>query len=157
MPITYASSQPDYTVGQLIDMREWNGVSRVLHGAVVIPFGAPVVAHASADYGCSPLTATGQNVIGIARLNHVLFHEGDEYRENDVVSVIDEGPIAVRIGAAGATKGAQARWDTVNLVWTGAAASATVFTIPGAQFEFNAAANAIGVVRYKRPIPSLSA
>lgn len=157
MAIQYAANQPDYAVGQLIDMREWNGVSRVLHDAVPIPFGAPVVAHATAEYGCSPLTATGQNVIGIARLNHVLYHPGDEYRENDIVSVIDEGPIGVRIGAAAVTKGAQARWDTVNLVWTGAAASATVFTIPGAQFEFAAAAGAIGVVRYKRPVPSLSA
>jgi hypothetical protein len=40
--------------------------------------------------------------------------------------------------------------------WTGAAQSATVVTIPGAQFEEDGVSGAVGVVRYRRPVPSLS-
>ncbi len=155
MPITYAASQPDYAVGQIINMEEWNGISRVLNGATPILFGAPAIAHATAEYGCGPLTAAGENVLGIARLNHVLYHTGDQYQENDTVSIITDGVVGVRLGAA-VTKGAQARFNVTNGTWTGAAASSTVLTIPGAQFEFAGASGAIGVVRYKRPVPSLS-
>ena len=36
-------------------------------------------------------------------------------------------------------------------------ASATVLTIPGAQFEGDGASGSVGAVRYRRPVPSLSA
>jgi len=156
MPISYAATLPDYTVGQLIDMREWNGTSRILATGANLPFGVPVVTTTAADLECAPLTAAAQNVIGISRMNHVLYHEGDYYSPGDTVSVIDEGPIAVLLGA-NVTKGAQARFDVTAQRWTGATASATVLTIPGAQFEFAGVSGAVGVVRYKRPIPSLSA
>lgn len=156
MAIQYVASQPDYAVGQIINMEEWNGISRVVVGeSDVIPFGAPVIAHATAEYGCGPLTAAAQNVLGIARLNHVLFHTGDQYEYQDTVSIVTMGVVGVRLGAA-VTKGAQARFNTANGTWTGAAASSTVLTIPGAQFEFAGASGAIGVVRYSRPIPSAS-
>lgn len=156
MAIPYAASQPDYAVGQLIDMREWNGVSRILAAGANLPFGAPVIASGTADLECAPLTAAAQNVIGIARLNHVLYHTGDYYEPNDTVSVIDMGVIGVTLGA-NVTKGAQARFNTANGTWTGAAASSTVLTIPGAQFEFAGTSGSVGVVRYNRPIPSVSA
>lgn len=155
MPIPYAASQPDYAVGQIINMEEWNGISRVLNGATPIKFGAPVIANGG-DIGCAPLAAAGDNVLGIARLNHVLYHTGDEYQTGDTVSVITDGVIGVTLGA-NVTKGAQARFNVTNGTWTGATASSTVLTIPGAQFEFAGSSGAVGVVRYKRPIPSLSA
>lgn len=156
MPITYAASQPDYAVGQIINMEEWNGISRVLNGTTAIKFGAPVIAHATEEYGCGPLTAAAQNVLGIARLNHVLYHDGDEYQEGDTVSIITDGVVGVTLGAD-VTKGAQARFNVSDGTWTGATASSTVLTIPGAQFEFAGSSGSIGVVRYKRPIPSVSA
>ena len=57
---------------------------------------------------------------------------------------------------ANVSKGGQARFNTANGTWTGAAQSATVVTIPGAQFDEDGSSGAVGVVRYRRPVPSVS-
>lgn len=155
MAITYAASLPDYTLGQLVNMEEWNGISRVLGGSANIPFAAPVVSTAATEWDCAPLTAAAQNVLGIARMNHVLYHTEDRYEPGDTVSIITAGVVAVNLGA-NVTEGAQARFDVTAGAWTGAAASATVLTIPGAQFEHAGVNGALGVVRYQRPVPSVS-
>jgi hypothetical protein len=155
MPILYASTIPDYTLGQIINMEEWNGISRILVAGANLPFAAPVIAGSGGEWDCAPLTAAGENVLGIARMNHVLYHTGDYYAPGDTVSVITAGVVAVNLGA-NVTEGAQARFNVTNGTWTGAAASATVLTIPGAQFEYAGSSGAIGVVRYQRPIPSVS-
>lgn len=155
MAILYASTIPDYTLGQLVNMEEWNGISRILGGSVNIPFAAPVIAGGAGEWDCAPLTAAAQNVLGIARMQHTLYHAGDLYEPGDTVSIITAGVVAVNLGAD-VTEGAQARFNVTNGTWTGAAASATVLTIPGAQFEFAGTSGAIGVVRYQRPVPSVS-
>lgn len=155
MAILYASTIPDYTLGQLVNMEEWNGISRILVAGANLPFAAPVIAGAVGEWDCAPLTAAAQNVLGIARMQHTLYHAGDQYEPGDTVSIITAGVVAVNLGA-NVTEGAQARFDVTAGAWTGATASATVLTIPGAQFEFAGTSGALGVVRYQRPVPSVS-
>jgi len=156
MPLTFAASQPDYAVGQIINMEEWNGISRVLGGSTNIPFGRVVIAGTGGEWDCAPLTAASQNILGIARLNHVLYHEGNYYAPGDTVAIVTDGVVAVELDDD-VVEGAQARVNSATGKWTDAAASATVFTIPGAQFEYAGSGGAIGVVRFKRPVPCVSA
>jgi hypothetical protein len=97
---------------------------------------------------------TGQNVLGITEARPDLPHPGDAYAVDDTVAVCEVGVIGVLLGA-NVTAGAQARWNTANSTWTGAAQSATVVTIPGAQFDEAGTSGDVGVVRYRRPVPSL--
>lgn len=155
MALTFEPSLPDYLVGQLINMEEWNTISRVLGGAVNLPFGVPAVSTAATEWDVAPLTAAAQNILGITRMNQVLYHEGDYYAPKDIASIITMGVIGVLLGAD-VTEGAQARFNTANGTWTGAAASSTVLTVPGAQFEYAGKSGAVGVIRYNRPILSVS-
>lgn len=154
--INFKSSMDAFQVGRRANMEEWNTVTGNNPNAAVIPFGAPVMASGTYN-GCREIDATtGRNVMGITEASLMLPHPGDGYRQYDNVAVCEVGVIGVKIGASAVTRGALARWDTVNKVWTAAAQSATVVTIPGAQFAEDFAANSVGTVRYRRPVPSLS-
>jgi hypothetical protein len=155
MPVNFKLDMQKYAVGRRANSEEWNTVTRTLEGTTAVGFGVPVAAGAVA-HCIVPLSATGQNVEGITEAVAILPRPGDAFAQYDNVPVMQDGVIGVQIGASAVTRGAQARFDTVNKVWTAAAQSATIATIPGAQFEEAAAANAIGLVRYVRPIPSLS-
>lgn len=155
MPITYSESMAKYAVGRRANMEEWNTITRSLSGTAPVGFGVPVIA-GTVEHTCAPLTAAGQNVIGITEANFVLPHPGDEYQQYDTTAICEVGVIGVLLGA-NVTQGAVARFNVTNQTWTGAAASATVLTIPGAQFEYAGASGEVGLVRYRRPVPSLSA
>ncbi|ULJ73603.1 structural cement protein Gp24 [Rhizobium gallicum] len=155
MPITYRDTIPAYAVGRRANMEEWNAITRTLEGSTSIGFGVPAIAGTGA-HTCAPLTAAAQNVLGITEASLTLPRPGDEYDQYDNVAICESGVIGVLLGA-NVTKGAQARYDVTNKVWTGAAASATVLTIPGAQFDEAGSSGAVGIVRYRRPVPSLSA
>lgn len=159
MAITYRDTIPAYALGRRANMGEWNTITRTNEGATAIGFGAPVMVGTGA-HTCLPLSATtGQNVLGITEASQVLPAAGatpaDSYPQYASVAICESGVIGVLLGAD-VTKGAQARWNTANNTWTGAAQSATVVTIPGAQFDEAGASGAIGIVRYRRPVPSLS-
>jgi len=155
MPITYRDTIPAFALGRRVNMEEWNTFTRTKEGAAALGFGVPVMPGAGA-HSCVELDATnGRNVLGITEASQVLPHVGDAYNQYDNVGICEVGVIGVMLGA-NVTKGAAARWDTANKVWTGAAQSATVVTIPGAQFEEDGASGSIGAVRYRRPVPSLS-
>lgn len=94
-------------------------------------------------------------VLGITEASQVLPHTGDSYAQYDNVGICESGVIGVLLGA-NVTARSPARWNTANKTWTGAAQSATVVTIPGAEFEVAGSSGAIGLVRYRRPVPSLS-
>lgn len=152
----YKENLVSYAVGRRANMEEWNTITRVLEGATSVGFGKPVIA-GTADDQCLPLTAAAQNVLGITEANLVLPRPGDEYDQYDNVAICEVGVIGVQLGADPVAKGAAARFDVTNQVWTDAAASATVLTIPGAQFDAAGLANSVTIVRYRRPVPSVSA
>ena len=139
--------------GRRINMEEWNAITRTAEG--VIGFGVPVMAGVG-EHSCLALDATnGRNVLGISEANQVLPHPGDEYHQYENVAICESGVIGVLLGAD-VTKGQAARFDTANNVWTADAQSATVVTIPGAEFEVDGTAGTVGAIRYRRPVPSLS-
>lgn len=153
--INFAENMAAYAVGRRVNMEEWNTITRTKEGAATLGFGVPAMA-GTADHTCTLLDATtGRNVLGITETSQVLGHIGDAYNQYDNVGICESGVIGVLLGA-NVAKGAQARWNTVALNWTGAAQSATVVTIPGAQFDESGVSGAVGVVRYRRPVPSLS-
>lgn len=158
MAMTFRENPASYMVGRRVNAEEWNGVSRTFESAspAQLGFGVPAIAGAGRR-GCLALTAAAQNVLGITEANQVLPRPGDYFVQYDTVPVCETGVIAVQIGATPVTGKVQARYDVTNNVWTPAAASATVLTIPGAFFEEPIAANGVGPLRYRRPQPSLSA
>lgn len=155
MAIQFKETLAAFAVGRRINMEEWNTITRTKEGAGTLGFGVPVMPGTGA-HTCVELSATnGQNVLGITEASQVLPHTGDAYAQHDNVGICEVGVIGVLLGA-NVTRGAAARWDTANKVWTGANQSATVVTIPGAQFEEDGASGSVGAVRYRRPVPSLS-
>lgn len=153
--INFAENMGAYAIGRRVNMEEWDSFTRTKEGAGTVGFGSPVMV-GTAAHTCTALDATtGRNVLGIASTSQVLGHIGDAYEQYDNVAICEFGVIGVLLGA-NVTKGAQARWDTVAKAWTGAAQSVTVVTIPGAQFDEAGSSGAVGVIRYRRPVPSLS-
>lgn len=155
MAIQYRDTLQAYQVGRRVNMEEWNTITRTKEGAGQLGFGVPAIA-GTGDHTCAALTAADQNVLGITEACLTLPRPGDNYEQYDNVAICEVGVIGVLLGA-NVTKGTQARFDVTNKVWTGANASSTVLTIPGAQFEESGSAGEVGAVRYRRPIPSLSA
>lgn len=155
MAIQYKDALAPYAVGRRANMEEWNTITRTKQGAGVLGFGVP--AQAGTDpHSCTALVATtGQNVLGITESVATLPHIGDSYEQYDNVAICESGVIGVLLGA-NVTKGAVARFNTANGTWTGAAQSATVVTIPGAQFDEAGVSGQVGIIRYRRPVPSLS-
>ncbi|MBB3928793.1 hypothetical protein GGR43_004538 [Sphingobium jiangsuense] len=155
MAIQYRDTLQAFQVGRRVNMEEWNTITRTKEGSGQLGFGVPAIAGTGA-HSCAALTAAAQNVLGITEASLCLPRPGDNYEQYDNVGICEVGVIGVLLGA-NVTKGAQARFDVINKVWTGANASSTVLTIPGAQFEESGSAGEVGAVRYRRPIPSLSA
>lgn len=155
MPIQFKENLAAFAVGRRVNMEEWNTITRTKEGVGSLAFGVPVMP-GTGIHSCVAMDATnGRNVLGITEASVVLPRPGDEYEQYDNVGICESGVIGVLLGA-NVTKGAQARFNTANGTWTGAAQSATVVTIPGAQFEEDGTSGAVGAVRYRRPVPSLS-
>lgn len=155
MPVQFRENIPAFAVGRRVNMEEWNAITRTKEGAGTLGFGVPVMPGTGA-HTCIELSATTlQNVLGITEASLVLPHPGDAYEQYDNVAICESGVIGVLLGS-NVTLGAQARWNTANKTWTSAAQSATVVTIPGAQFEEAGTSGNVGAVRYRRPVPSLS-
>lgn len=161
MAINFKENLAAFAVGRRVNMEEWNTITRTKEGpnagesnTGVLGFGQPAVA-GTGSHTCLPLSATGQNVLGITEASQVLPHPGDAYEQYDNVAICEVGVIGVLLGKDVA-KGAAARFDISLKVWTDAAQSSTVATIPGAQFEEAGTNGSVGVVRYRRPVPSLS-
>lgn len=155
--INYSENIVPFAVGRRVNMEEWNGVTGVFEAAndtAQLAFGVPVIPGTN-EGQVVRLSAAGQNVLGITEASQVLYHPGDYFLRYDNVGVCESGVIGVLLGA-NVTKGAQARFNTANGTWTGAAASSTVLTIPGAQFDEAGTSGAVGVVRYRRPVPSVA-
>ena len=144
---------PAYALGRRVDSQEWNTFSRSLVGSTAVGFGAPVTA--SGNDGFAPLTAAAQVVLGITEADQTLPHPDDEYRQYETAGICEIGCIGVLLGAD-VTVNSQARWNVTDKAWTGATASATVLTIPGATFERSGKSGEIGVVRYRRTNPSVA-
>lgn len=155
MPINFKQTIDAYAVGRRANMEEWNTITRTKEGSGTLAFGVPAMTGTGA-HTCAALDATnGRNVLGITEAVPTLPRPGDNYEQYDNVAICESGVIGVLLGA-NVTKGAQARFNTANGTWTGAAQSATVVTIPGAQFDEDGSSGAVGIVRYRRPVPSLS-
>lgn len=155
MPMTFKQNIDAYAVGRRANMEEWNTITRTKEGSGTLAFGVPVMPGTGA-HTCVIMDATsGRNVLGITEASVVLPRPGDSYAQYDNVAICESGVIGVLLGA-NVTRGAQARFNTANSTWTGAAQSATVVTIPGAQFDEDGSSGAVGVIRYRRPVPSLS-
>lgn len=155
MPPIYRDTIPFYAVGRRANAEEWNGISRTLAGAANVGFGVPVI-NGTDRHTVLPLTAAAQVVAGITEANFVLPHPGDFYEPLDTVAVCEVGVIGVLLGA-NVAKGAAARFNVTAQNWTGAAASATVLTIPGATFDEAGVSGEVGIVRFRRPNPAASA
>lgn len=155
MAIQFKETLAPFAVGRRVNMEEWNAITRTKEGAGTLGFGVPAIA-GTGKHSCLPLTAAAQNVLGITEAVSTLPHTGDAYAQYDNVAICESGVIGVLLGA-NVSKGAAARYDVSNGYWTGASASSTVLTIPGAQFEEDGASGEVGAVRYRRPVPSLSA
>lgn len=155
MAIVYKDTIAPFAVGRRVNMEEWNAITRTKEGTGTLAFGVPAVAGTGA-HSCLPVTAAAQNVLGITEASLVLPHTGDAYQQYDNVGICESGVIGVLLGG-NVTKGQAARFNVTAGAWTNANASATVLTIPGAQFEEDGASGSVGAVRYRRPVPSLSA
>lgn len=155
MAIIFRETISAFAVGRRVNMEEWNSITRTKEGAGQLGFGVPAIDGTGA-HTCAPLTAAAQNVLGITEACLTLPRPGDNYEQYDNVAICEVGVIGVLLGA-NVTKGQPARYDVTNKVWTNASASSTVLTIPGAQFEESGSSGAVGAVRYRRPVPSLSA
>lgn len=153
MAMTFKTNIPAYAVGRRVSMEEYNTLTKTAEAA--INFGVPVMPGSGADTCVVLDSTTGRNVLGITEATATLPRPGDAYAQYDNVTVCESGVIGVLLGA-NVTAGAQARFNTANGTWTGAAQSATVVTIPGAQFDEAGSSGSVGVVRYRRPVPSLS-
>lgn len=155
MGITYKDNLTAFAVGRRVNGEEWNAITKTKYGAGTLAFGVPVMPGTDADT-CVILDATnGRNVLGITEASQTLPHTGDAYAQYDNVPVLTMGVIGVLLDDD-VVAGAQARWNTATSKWTDAAQSSTVITVPGAQFEEAGTGGAVGVVRYLRPVPSLS-
>lgn len=155
MAIQYKERMSAYAVGRRANMEEWNTITRTNSGADVIGFGVPVMASA-VEHSCVELDATnGRNVLGITEASLVLPHTGDGYEQYDSVAVCEVGVIGVLL-SSNVTVGQPARWNTASKTWTSGAQSATIVSIPGAQFDAAGNNGEVGIVRYRRPVPSLS-
>lgn len=143
-----------YAVGRRANSEEWNTVTRTLQTGT-LPFGAPAVA-GSAAHSVVALTAAGQNIIGISEAVQTLPRPGDGFIQYDNVPLCDMGVIGVLLDDD-VVAGAAARFNVTTQKWTDAAASGTVFTVPGAQFEEAGTTGMVGVVRFRRPVPCVSA
>lgn len=155
MAIQFKETLAAYAVGRRVNLEEWNTITRTKEGAGTLAFGVPVTV-GTGPHTCILLPdTTGQNVLGITEASQVLPHAGDAYAQHDNVAICEVGVIGVLLDDD-VVRGAPARFNTVSGKWTDAAQSATVVTIPGAQFEESGTAGAVGVVRYRRPVPSLS-
>ena len=155
MALNFKQNISAYAVGRRANMEEWNTLTRTKEGSGTLAFGVPVMPGTGA-HTCVVLDATnGRNILGITEASVVLPRAGDAYAQYDNVGICESGVLGVLLGA-NVSKGAQARFNTANGTWTGAAQSATVVTIPGAQFEEDGSSGAVGVIRYRRPVPSLS-
>lgn len=155
MAIKFGLNPATRQVGQPVNMEEWN--ARSISAGGVVPFGVPVVQGVGDQVGIVA-SAAGQAVLGISFAEQLLSHTGDEYRQYDTMTVAEQCVVGVQLGATAITVGnSQARYDVTNKVWTSAAASATVLTIPGATFDEVGPANGVIAVRYRRPNPSLTA
>lgn len=154
MAIKFGLSPDTRQLGQPVNMEEWN--ARSITAGATVGFGAPVVQGTGDQVGVEA-SATGQAVLGISFAEQLLAHIGDQYNQYDTMTVAESCVVGVKVGAAAVVANAVARWDVTNKVWTAAAASATVLTIPGAQFDEPIAANGVGALRYRRPVPSLTA
>ena len=152
--LNFKTALAAFAVGRRANAEEWNATSHVLADAT-LGFGVPAVAGTAAGT-ISALTAAGQNILGITEAVAVLAHVGDNFVKYDTVPVCEQGVIGVMLDAAVAA-GAQARFNTATNMWTSAAASASVLTVPGAQFDQAGASGAVGVVRFRRPVPCVSA
>lgn len=153
MALQFKPAITAYAVGRRANMEEWNTITRTAEG--VVGFGVPVQPGA-VEHTCKALIATtGQNVLGITEARSILPHPGDNYENFDNAAICEVGVIGVKLGAD-VVAGAVARFNTANQTWTGAAQSATVVTIPGAQFEYAGKNGEVGLIRYRRPVPSLS-
>lgn len=155
MAITYRDNIAAYAVGRRANMEEWNTITRTKEGSGTLGFGVPAMPGTGAHTCVAMDATTGRNVLGITEATLTLPRPGDAYAQYDNVAICESGVIGVLLGA-NVTKGAQARFNTANNTWTGAAQSATVVTIPGAQFDEDGTSGAVGIVRYRRPVPSLS-
>lgn len=155
MALNFRSDIVPYAVGRRANQEEWNTITRTKEGAGTLGFGVPAKPGTGAHTAVEITATNGENVIGITEASLVLPHTGDSYQQYDSVGILESGVIGVLLGAD-VTVGAQARWDTASKTWTGAAQSATVVTIPGAQFEAAGKSGSVGLVRYRRPVPSLS-
>src|SRR5690606_16557700 len=153
MAMTFKTSITSYAVGRRANMEEWNAITKQAEGSLA--FGVPVIPGSSAN-SCVILDATnGRNVLGITEASATLPHTGDAYAQYDNVAVCTMGVIGVLLDDD-VVAGAQARFNTATGKWTDAAQSATVVTVPGAQFEEAGTGGAVGLVRYLRPVPSAS-
>lgn len=155
MAIQYKERLAAYAVGRRANMEEWNAITRSNQGEAEIGFGVPVMA-GTVEHSCLELDATtGRNVLGITEASAVLPHPGDFYAQYESVAICESGVIGVLL-SSNVTVGQPARYNTTSKTWTSGAQSATIVTIPGAQFDENGASGAVGIVRYRRPVPSLS-
>lgn len=150
-PLTIRSDLSPYAVGKRVNSEEWNGFTRTCETAT-LGFGYPVK-EGTGKHSCRELAANGDKFIGITEATAVLPRPGDGYVQYDNVPVCEWGVIAVQV-TGNVTKGAQARWDLSNHIWTAAAQSATVATVPGATFEETATAPGVTPIRLRRMGPS---
>ena len=153
MGLTYKDTLGAFAVGRRANSEEWNAYTRTAEAAIT--FGVPVQPGTNENTCKTLIATTGQNVLGIAEASQTLPHTGDAYAQYDNVTVCESGVIGVLLDAD-VTKGAQARWNTATDKWTGAAQSPTVVTIPGAQFDEAGKSGGVGIIRYRRPVLSLS-
>lgn len=155
MTITYKDTITPFAVGRRVNGEEWNAITRTKYGSGTLAFGVPVMPGTDAGT-CVILDATnGRNVLGITEASQTLPHTGDAYAQYDNVTICETGVIGVLLDDD-VVAGAQARFNTESGKWTDAPQSSTVVTVPGAQFEEAGAGGSVGVIRYRRPVPSLS-
>lgn len=135
----YTQFMPAGVPGQLANMEEWNGLTRV--ASATIAMGAP--GQRNGDSQVAPL-ASGGEFIGVAVMHHVITAtNADSYGQYDNVPLFDEG-VFFALADAAITVGAALNFNTASGRYTTAATSGTVIAVPGA--EADSAASGAGVI-----------
>lgn len=158
MGINFKTEITKAAVGRRANAENWNAYSMISEVAG-LGFGVPVIP-GTVDGTCIALTNNAdKNILGITEASAVIPSVGstaDTYSAGDTVAICEAGVIGVSL-AKNVEAGKAARWNVAGAAWTDAGAASGVVTVPGAEFVAGGKSGGVGVIRYRRPVPSLSA
>lgn len=141
-----SASQPIGFVGQKVDGREYDAVTRLVEDAAGLAWGKPVIRGTAdnqvkiAGATIAPATFVGVSVRDVS----VRPSAGDKYPRYGNATILTKGSIWVRVGEAVAD-GDAAYWDAVAGAWLKTDTDDS-YAVPNARFDSTAALNGLAIL-----------